>query len=54
MIKGIAVTTLGLSLYVTNKMLKCSSYWAGYLGVIIQGIGLGMILSEYLISIGEF
>jgi hypothetical protein len=51
MIKGIAVFLLGFSLYITNKMLACSSYAAGYLGVIVQGIGIGIVLSEYLISI---
>jgi len=52
MIKGIAVFTVGFALYFTNRMLACSSYAAGYLGVIIQGIGIGMVFSEYLISIG--
>ena len=47
MIEGIVIATIGLSLYFVNKMMKCSSYWAGYLGVIIQGIGIGIIISEY-------
>ena len=52
MIKGIAVFIVGFALYFTNKLSACSSYAAGYLGVIIQGIGIGMVFSEYLISIG--
>lgn len=52
MIKGIAVFILGLSIYILNKYMMCSSYAAGYFGVIMQGIGIGMLFSEYALSIG--
>ena len=32
--------------------MKCSSYAVGYFGVIIQGMGIGMVASEYMISVG--
>jgi hypothetical protein len=52
MIKGIGIFILGFMLYIANRYMKCSSYAAGYLGVIVQGIGIGIIISEYFISIG--
>lgn len=55
MIKGLSIFILGLMIYIANKYMSCSSYAAGYLGVIIQGIGIGMMFSEYMIlSGGEF
>ena len=52
MIKGISVFILGLAIYIANKYMMCSSYAAGYLGVIMQGIGIGILFSEYALSIG--
>jgi hypothetical protein len=52
MIKGIGIFIFGFMLYIANRYMKCSSYAAGYLGVIIQGIGIGMVASEYMLSVG--
>lgn len=48
MLIGCIVFIIGLSLYIVNKMTKCSSYAAGYLGVIIQGIGIGLIIVDFI------
>jgi hypothetical protein len=52
MIKGIGIFTLGFMIYIANRYMSCSSYAAGYLGVIIQGVGIGMVASEYMLSVG--
>lgn len=52
MIKGFGIFTLGFMIYILNRYMKCSAYAIGYFGVIVQGIGIGMIASEYMISHG--
>lgn len=52
MIKGIGIFILGLMIYIANKYMSCSSYAAGYFGVIMQGIGIGMLFAEYALASG--
>ena len=47
MVIGISIFVMGAMIYTINKLMKCSGYWIGYLGVILQGIGIGIILCEF-------
>jgi len=46
MVIGLLIFTMGAMIYMINKMMKCSGYWIGYFGVILQGVGIGIILCE--------
>jgi len=52
MIKGTIIFAIGATIGIINHFLNYKLYTAEFISIILQGIGIGIIISEYIINSG--